>query len=102
MAGLDPRKSIGNGSITSRKAVPSTIKQFSIISNVTGKSVSILDGIVDFKYYESIMQNTVRVTVTYADTGVIKGDATNGKSVIEGLPLVGSEKVTVKLWVPFL
>jgi len=96
MATLDPRKSIGNGSITSRKAVPSTIKEFSIISNVTGKSVSILDGIVDFKYYESIMQNTVRVTVTYADTGVIKGDATNGKSVIEGLPLVGSEKVTVK------
>ena len=96
MATLDPRKSIGNGSITSRKAVPSTIKEFSIISNVTGKSVSILGGITDFKYYESIMQNTVRVTVTYADTGVIKGDETGGKSVIEGLPLVGSEKCEVK------
>ena len=93
---LDPRKSGGNATITSRKAVPSTIKEFSIISNVTGKSVSILGGITDFKYYESIMQNTVRVTVTYADTGVIKGDATNGKSVIEGLPLVGSEKCEVK------
>ena len=96
MAGLDPRKSTGNTQITADKAAPSTIKEFSIISNVTGKDVSILDGIIDFKYYESIMQNTVRVTVTYADTGVIKGDATNGKSVIEGLPLVGSEKVTVK------
>ena len=96
MAGLDPRKSIGNTQITADKAVPSTIKQFSIISNVTGKSVSILDGIIDFKYYESIMQNTVRVTVTYADTGVIKGDETGGKSVIEGLPLVGSEKCEVK------
>ena len=96
MAGLDPRKSTGNTQITADKAVPSTIKQFSIISNVTGKSVSILDGIIDFKYYESIMQNTVRVTVTYADTGVIKGDETGGKSVIEGLPLVGSEKCEVK------
>ena len=96
MAGLDPRKSIGNTKITADKAAPSTIKEFSIISNVTGKSVSILDGIIDFKYYESIMQNTVRVTVTYADTGVIKGDETGGKSVIEGLPLVGSEKCEVK------
>ena len=72
--------------VTSDKAAPSTIKEFNIISNVTGKSVSILGGIAKFKYYESIMQNTVRITVTYADSGVIRGksDPTNGKSVIEG------------------
>ncbi len=84
--------------VTSDKAAPSTIKEFNIISNVTGKSVSILGGIAKFKYYESIMQNTVRITVTYADSGVIRGksDPTNGKSVIEGLPLIGSEKCEVE------
>jgi len=92
--------------VTSDKAAPSTIKEFNIISNVTGKSVSILGGITEFKYYESIMQNTVRISVIYADSGVIRGksdltngkssDPTNGKSVIEGLPLVGSEKCEVK------
>ena len=98
MAGLDPRNSTGNTKITEDKAAPSSIDAFNIISNETGKFVDISGGITEFKYYESIMQNTVRISVTYADSGVIRGkpDPTNGKSVIEGLPLVGSEKCVIK------
>ena len=83
MATLD--KSIGkNTKITEDKAAPSSIDAFNIISNETGKFVDISGGITEFKYYESIMQNTVRISVTYADSGVIRGkpDPTNGKSVI--------------------
>jgi hypothetical protein len=43
-------------------------------------------------YYESILQDSVRATVTFVDTG----NAIDGKTVIEGLPLVGEEKVSLK------
>ena len=82
---------------TSEGAVPSFIEQFDLFSNKSkGKSVSILDGIIEMRYFESIMQDTLRVTVVYADTGIGKGGATDNKSVLEGLPLVGSEKATIR------
>ena len=81
--------------VLSENALSSTINDFQIISNKTELEVGITGGIVEMSYYESIRQNTVRVNVIYADSGVIRGkpDPTNGKSVIEGLPLVGSENV---------
>ena len=44
-------------------------------------------------YYESLLQDTIKVDYTFADTG--KG--TVGKSVIEALPIVGTEEVNLKL-----
>jgi hypothetical protein len=43
-------------------------------------------------YYESILQDSVRATVTFADTG----NSIDNKTVIEGLPMVGEEKVFLK------
>ena len=77
------------------RANPSTIGQFDIISNKTQKSVSLLNGILEMNYYENILDSTVRISVEYADTGSVT-DSTDGKSVLEGLPLVGSEKVSIK------
>ena len=76
-------------------ANPSTIGQFDIISNKTQKSVSLLNGIVEMNYHENILDSTVRISVEYADTGSVTA-STDGKSVLEGLPLVGSEKVSIK------
>ena len=76
-------------------ANPSTIGQFDIFSNKTQKSVSLLNGILEMNYYENILDSTVRISVEYADTGSVT-DSTDGKSVLEGLPLVGSEKVSIK------
>ena len=82
---------------SSESAVASSIDDFDIISNKTQKSVNILRGITDLTYIESIRHNTVGVNVTYADNGVIfEDDKLNGKSVIEGLPLVGSEKCSIR------
>ena len=40
-------------------------------------------------YYESILQDTVKAEVTFIDTG----NSIDGKSVIEGLPLVGLKRL---------
>ena len=77
------------------RANPSTIGQFDIISNKTQKSVSLLNGIIEMNYHENILDSTVRISVEYADTGSVTA-STDGKSVLEGLPLVGSEKVSIK------
>ena len=44
-------------------------------------------------YFESILQDTLRVTVRFVDSG----DSTKeGKTVREGLPLVGQERVEIE------
>jgi hypothetical protein len=43
-------------------------------------------------YYESILQDSIKATITFADTG----NSIDNKTVIEGLPMVGQEKVFLK------
>tara|TARA_B100000073_G_scaffold247831_1_gene208124 strand:- start:1282 stop:2640 length:1359 start_codon:yes stop_codon:yes gene_type:complete len=79
--------------ITSKSAEPSHINQLDIISNKNqGDTVSVVGGITGLLYYESILQDSVRATVTFADTG----NAINDKTALEGLPIVGQEKVGVE------
>ena len=44
--------------VSTENALASSIDTFDIIGNKSGKSVSILDGIVSMSYYESIKQNS--------------------------------------------
>ena len=72
------------------------ITEFIIISHKDGKKADIKQGIqgqCSFKYYESILQDVVRATVTFIDTG----DSVDGKSVKEGLPITGEEKSVIKI-----
>ena len=79
--------------ITTKSAQPSYIEKFDIVSNKSqGKTVSVVNGAVRLMYYESILQDTVRITYTFADSG----NAIDNKTALEGLPIVGQEKVTVK------
>ena len=57
-----------------------------------GDTVSLLDGLVDFQYFESIMSDTIRVNLIFGDSG----NSINDKNVLEGLPLVGQERVEIK------
>jgi hypothetical protein len=83
--------------VTPRSSNPGKIEAIQIVSNKPPrKDVSLLGGLISLVYYESIVSDTVRATVTFADTGVIEGDATNGVSVLEGLPIVGEERVKIK------
>mgnify|MGYP007062039333 CR=1 FL=1 len=78
--------------ITTKSAEASNITQLDIISNKTGQSVSVTGGTVGLLYYESILQDSIRATVTFVDSG----NAINNKTAVDGLPIVGQEKVQVK------
>ena len=78
--------------ITTKSAEASFIDRIDIISNKNQQSVSVTNGTIRLMYYESILQDTIRATVTFADTG----NTINDKSALEGLPIVGQEKVQIK------
>ena len=79
--------------ITSRAGGSSFIEKIDVVSNKDqSKNVSVANGTILLMYYESILQDSVRATVTFADTG----NSIDGKTVIEGLPMVGQEKVSLK------
>ena len=75
--------------VLSKQSEPASIDKLTIFSNKGGKSTDIANGISQFEYHESILQDSIRVTVFYSDTG----DAVDGKTAMEGLPIVGTEKV---------
>ena len=78
--------------LTTRDAEPSVPHKVEIISNSTGKSVSVINGFIRLQYYESITLDSVKASYTFVDTG----NSLDGKSVREGLPLVGTEEVELK------
>ena len=79
--------------ILTASAEPSAIKTISIVSNKTGEAVDISTGTTLLMYFESILQDTLRVTIRFVDSG----DSTkDGKTVREGLPLVGQERVEIQ------
>ena len=79
--------------VFSKDAEPTNVEQIDILSNVDPKkSVSIITGFVAMTYTESIMSDTVKVGVSFIDSG----NSIDDKSVTEGLPLVGQEQVKLK------
>ena len=71
-------------------SIPGIIK----VTSISGDNATDLSqGFVLLKYYESITQDTVKADFTFADTGY----GVDGKSVLEGLPLVGTEEVEMRL-----
>lgn len=79
--------------IVSKSAEPSYIERVDIISNKSSdNTVSVVNGPVRLMYYESILQDTIRATYTFADSG----NTINDKTALEGLPIVGQEKVYLK------
>lgn len=73
------------------------IKRCDIFSHFDDLSVGVCGGISNFRYYESILENTISATLTITDTGYSikssKGFGTTG--IIDGLDLRGGEKVSM-------
>ena len=70
------------------------IRKFNINSNVDpSRNVNIATGVMNFTYYESLLQDVVRATVAFTDTG----NSVEGKSVMEGLPVYGSETTEIEI-----
>ena len=77
-----------------RSAAPANITKLLVYSNEDpSKTVNLSGGTIRLLYYESILQDTVRVSLTYSDAGdtIKKGD--KRVTAIEGLPMVGQEQV---------
>ena len=83
--------------ITTRQVRDVDISEFLIISNDQTTKKDIPDIITDLYYYESVLQETIRASIIYVDSG--KSVQKNGslKTLAEGMPLVGEEKVNVRL-----
>ena len=74
----------------------SQINLFEIESNYDKPKLDLAGGIVELNYYESILDNTVRATATFADTGYRKEE---GSAVVEeeGIKLTTGEKINLKI-----
>tara|TARA_B100001057_G_scaffold394475_1_gene403680 strand:+ start:582 stop:2012 length:1431 start_codon:yes stop_codon:yes gene_type:complete len=81
--------------VTTAQATPASVEKINILSSKTpGKSVSVVNGLIEVRYYESILQDSVMATVNFVDSGnTIEDEKGVVKSALEGLPIVGSEKV---------
>ena len=76
-----------------KKSAPASITKAEVISNVdTEKTANLVNGILRMTYYESILQDSVKVNVIFGDVGL----AVDNKSVIEGLPLIGTEDIKLE------
>ena len=79
--------------VATKSSDPSILETLTIYSNVNpSDTVNLADGILELNYIESIMNDTIKVNLSFVDTGA----SINDKTVIEGLPLVGQEKVILK------
>ena len=78
--------------ITTRQALPAFIEGISIASNEDQeKTVDLSTGVIRLQYWESILQDGIRATVIYADSG----NTIDEKTAIDGLPIVGQEKAQI-------
>ena len=80
---------------TSRTSQPSIPKKIDVTSNKdTGKTVSLLGSgsFIRLEYRESILDDSIHAKYVFADTG----NAIDGKAVLEGLPLIGTEDVLLE------
>ena len=76
-----------------KKSAPASITKAEVISNVdTEKTANLVNGILRMTYYESILQDSVKANVIFGDVGL----AVDNKSVIEGLPLIGTEDIKLE------
>ena len=69
-------------------SAPAAIRSYAIAANDGGKTAQMVGGIIKLQYFESLLSDTISTEIMYIDTG----GAVDGKTVLDGLPLVGGEK----------
>ena len=55
--------------LSARSSEPAFIKKLDILSNKDKTDASIVGGTVRLQYWESILQDSIRVSVVFTDTG---------------------------------
>ena len=88
----------GDKTVLSKASDPAIISQVLVVSNKDkNRAVDLAGGVNILQYYESILADTVRVSVNYTDTGhtVKSEDDDTVMAAVEGLPIVGTETCKV-------
>mgnify|MGYP001440477458 CR=1 FL=1 len=76
-----------------QNAGSSSVKEATIISKTDpDRQVNVAGGFIQFRYYESILQDGIKASYSFADAG----SSIDGKTVSEGLPLNGGETFVFK------
>ena len=82
--------------VTLRSSTQSLPRTILITSNEDpSKQADLVGGLISIAYFESILSDTLRATITFTDTGINSVDGIK-ESILEGLPIVGQEKVLLK------
>jgi hypothetical protein len=76
---------------------PGDIKDFSISSNSKNFSIDISPSVVEFRYFESVLSNTITATAVVTDTGVQEGSKIGEGSIIDALPIRGGERTDIEI-----
>ena len=89
-----------------RAAEPAFINRLDVLSAESTDTVSLIGGTVRLQYWESILADSIRAMVTFTDAGntlrstkqTRRGRRPSKKKVsaVEGLPITGGEKVSLK------
>ena len=86
--------------ISTKATGPGNISKITVISNSDqGKQFDItgLGAPVQFKYYESLLQDVIYASVTYVDPATYtEGENGTAETVVSGLPITGSETVELE------
>ena len=88
----------GDKTVLSKASDPAIISPVLVISTKDqSRAVDLAGGVTILQYYESMLADTVRVSVNYTDTGhtVKSEDDDTVMAAVEGLPIVGTETCKV-------
>ena len=78
-------------------ASPGNILKFKISSNSSGEAMDLSGGVVEFRYYESVLANNVTATAVIVDSGYkSEGETVRAaKGVLDSLPVRGGERTDI-------
>ena len=64
------------------------IREFEVFQANGGKSIDASPGVVDIKYYEDILSNTVSLSAIITETGESDKKSFGNKGMLDGLPIL--------------
>ena len=73
------------------------IEEFVISANTSDRAVDMSNGVVDFKYYESVLSNGITATATIVETGYTDEGADVKGGILDGLPIRGGERTDIRV-----